>query len=80
MPALVWTDKLQTSGHKKTGPVSQGVTERPGEFSNWYFSSYLENSDVRLYPTHTENLKFLQRSIAGSSFQSCLQESFNHGS
>src|SRR5689334_2736852 len=24
---------------KKTGPNSQGVTERPGEFSNWYFSS-----------------------------------------
>ncbi len=33
------------------------MTERPGEFSKWYFSSYLENSDVRLYPTHTENLK-----------------------
>ena len=40
-------------GTKKTGPNSQGVTERPGEFSNWHFSSYQEKSEMRLYPTQT---------------------------
>lgn len=34
---------------KKTGPVSQRMTERPGEFSNRYFSRFTENSGARLY-------------------------------
>jgi hypothetical protein len=66
-------------GHKKTGPNSQGVTERPGEFSNWYFSRYPEISDVRLYPTHNGKPKNLSKEqLQVVSNQSCLRETVNH--
>jgi hypothetical protein len=39
---------------KKTGLISQGMTEKPGEFSNWYNSRIMQASGSSLYPTRTE--------------------------
>ena len=40
----------------KTGLVSQGMTEKPGEFSNWYNSRSAENFGRGLYLTKAENI------------------------
>jgi hypothetical protein len=40
----------------KTGLVSQGMTEKPGEFSNWYNSRSTENFSLGLYLTKAENI------------------------
>src|SRR5271165_6170659 len=39
---------------KKTGLISQGMTEKPGEFSNWYNSGIMQFPGSSLYLTRTE--------------------------
>ena len=41
--------------YHKTGPVSQRVTERPGEFADWYNSGTTENIGLGLYQVRERN-------------------------
>ena len=49
--------------NKKTGLLSQGVTEQPGEFSNWHNSGIMQTSNPGLCLTRVEKPQGNERTI-----------------